>query len=275
MEEKKPTKPEDLMKRVCKTPWESWIAPFRIAPHVYSVSGNDWVCSYLIDTGDGLILIDTAMHESCYLLIESIRQLGFDPHDIKLILLSHAHGDHIGAARTMKELTGAKLYLGKRDLFFLTARRDLIFHEDYTCGEFIPDEFYDGEKPVHLGNFDIRTVSTPGHTPGCTSFLFETTDDDGKKYICGMHGGIGLNTLSKEFLTENNLPLSLQQEFLDALKKMDQETVDICLPSHFNQVPVIERIPADRKDFHPFIDREALHVLLHKRMKMIEELMEK
>ncbi len=274
MENKEKVKnPASAMERVCRTPWESWLPPFRIAPHVYSVSGNDWVCSYLIDTGAGLILIDTAMHESCYLLLESIRMLGFDYHDIRLILLSHAHCDHIGAARTLKELTGAKLYLGKRDLFFLTARRDLIFTENYTCGEFMPDEFYDYSAPIRLGNTAIQPVATPGHTPGCTSFFFTAEDTDGSRYRLGMHGGIGLNTLSKEFLEENNLPVTLQKEFLGNLEMLDEKEIDICLPSHFNQVPVIEKIPADRNDFTSFIDHAVFHELLHKRMNMIKELM--
>ena len=117
--------PQKLMERCCRTPWVSYLPPFRMAPGVYYVSGNDWVACYLIDTGAGLILIDTAMHETCYLMLECIRSLGYDPMDIKKILLTHAHADHIGAARTMKELTGARVYLGERDLFMIHERKDL------------------------------------------------------------------------------------------------------------------------------------------------------
>ena len=52
--------PQKLMERCCRTPWVSYLPPFRMAPGVYYVSGNDWVACYLIDTGAGLILIDTA-----------------------------------------------------------------------------------------------------------------------------------------------------------------------------------------------------------------------
>ena len=125
-----------LMEHCCRKPWETYLEPLRMAPGVWYVSGNDWVACYLIDTGDGLILIDTAMHETAYLMIENIRKLGYELTDIKKILLSHAHIDHIGAARTMKELTGAKIYLGERDLPFLHERRDLILNDGgYTCGE--------------------------------------------------------------------------------------------------------------------------------------------
>ena len=59
---------------------------------------------YLIDTGDGLILIDTAIPESLYLMVDSIYRAGFCPKDIKKILLSHAHFDHMGGAAAMKAL---------------------------------------------------------------------------------------------------------------------------------------------------------------------------
>jgi len=121
--------PQDMMERCCRHPWESYLPPIKMAPDVYYISGNDWVACYLIDTGDGLILIDTAMHETAYLMIENIRKLGYELTNIKKILLTHAHIDHIGAARTMKELTGARIYLGEPDMLFLRERRDLI------CGE--------------------------------------------------------------------------------------------------------------------------------------------
>ena len=100
-----------LMEHCCRKPWETYLEPLRMAPGVWYVSGNNWVACYLIDTGDGLILIDTAIPESLYLLVDSIYRLGFKLTDIKKILLSHAHFDHCGAAGAMKKLTGAELYM--------------------------------------------------------------------------------------------------------------------------------------------------------------------
>lgn len=264
--------PDKLMERCCRTPWDAYLKPFPMAPGVYYVSGNDWVACYLIDTGDGLILIDTAMHETCYLMLESIRELGYDPKDIKKILLTHAHADHVGAARTMKELTGAKLYLGERDLFFLNERKDLICNDGYTCGDFMADEVYGDDKPICQGNITIHTISTPGHTPGCTSMMFDVTDKDGKTYTCGIHGGVGLNTLSRQFLVENGLPVSLQQEFGDSLRKLDLLHVDICLPSHTNQVGIISLIPKITENYNPFYDESIWHELMHERLERIENL---
>lgn len=265
--------PEKILEDICRNPWKHYLAPFEIAPKVFYVSGNDWVGCYLIDTEEGLILIDTAMHESCYLMIESIRSLGYDPKDIKKILLSHAHIDHIGAARTMKELTGAKVYIGKRDVELLTTRKDLILSEGYTCGDIIADETYDDETPIKLGNTIIHTYSTPGHTPGCTSFVFEREGKDGKRYTCAMHGGVGLNTVSRKFLQENNLPLTLQQEFLEQFIKMDKLKVDICIPSHTNQVGIVQLIPESRNDYTPFIDSSIWHELMNERIERVKKML--
>ena len=76
-----------------------------MAPRTWYVAGQTWVGCYLIDTGDGLVLIDCAIPESLYLLVDSIYKLGFKLQDIKKILISHAHFDHCGAAAAMKELT--------------------------------------------------------------------------------------------------------------------------------------------------------------------------
>ena len=264
------------MARVCRRPWEAYVEPFAMAPGVWYISGNDWVACYLIDTGDGLILIDTAMHESAYLMIENIRKLGYELTDIKKILLTHAHIDHIGAARTMKELTGAKLYLGARDLEFLHERRDLVANNgEYTCGEFEPDELYDDAKPISQGHITVRTVSTPGHTPGCTSMFFDVTDKNGRTLKCGIHGGVGLNTLNREYFEEKRQPVSLRDEFIEGLKKLDKMDVDICLPSHTNQVGILPLVPQISEDHNPFIDPSIWHELMNERLERVYALIEK
>ena len=247
-----------------------------MAPGVWYVSGNNWVACYLIDTGDGLILIDTAMHETAYLMIENIHRLGYQLTDIKKILLSHAHIDHIGAARTMKELTGAKIYLGERDLPFLHERRDLIMNEGgYTCGEFEPDVIYSDDTPIVQGNVTIRTVSTPGHTPGCTSFFFDVQDKDGKIYTCGMHGGLGLLWNTKKQFEEIGLPFSLMEEFVEGLKRLDQMHVDICLPSHTNQVGILLLKDQIREDFNPYYDPSIWHELMQERLERAQRILER
>lgn len=269
--------PEYYMERSCRRPWEAYVPPIKMCPRVYYISGNDWVGCYLIETSEGLILIDTAMHETLYLMIENIRKLGYELTDIKKILISHAHIDHIGGARALKELTGAKIYLGKRDMLFLTERKELIANEDgrYTCGDFEPDEYYSDDKPIVLGDITINTVATPGHTPGCTSFFFDVPDNSEKVLHCGMHGGIGANTLSMEYFNKTNLPPTLRDEYIEGLKKLNKMYVDICLPSHANQAPVLELADQITEDYNPYNNPSTWHKLMEERLATILEIIEK
>ena len=74
-----------MVEDTCIHPWDYAVEPFRIAGGLYYV-GNKYVSSHLIDTGDGLILLDTSFPQTVYLLLESIRRLGFYPADIHTIL---------------------------------------------------------------------------------------------------------------------------------------------------------------------------------------------
>ena len=267
-----PANPYEQFARAVRRPWEGYVEPFRLAKGVHYISGNDWVGAYLIDSGDGLILIDTAMHETVYLLLENVRRLGYAPTDIKKILISHAHIDHLGGARTLVELTGAKLYLGERDLPFLS-RPDLLGGEDsVTCGAVTPDLLYADDTPICQGDIEIRTVATPGHTPGCTSFFFEVTDVDGVRRTCGMHGGVGLNTMSADYFRTSGLPASLRVEFMEGFRKLDRMHVDICLPSHPNQVDIMSKREAIADRHNPYADPAVWHEFVNKRLRMTEAL---
>ncbi|MGB4632552.1 MAG: MBL fold metallo-hydrolase, partial [Tepidanaerobacteraceae bacterium] len=104
--------------------------------------GTNWVSVFLLNTEEGLVLIDCAMQETLYLLIDSIRALGFNPHDIKKLLLTHGHFDHCGAARAIQEMSGCEIWIGEAEEFFFTERRDLIVYED-RVPEFEITNFYD------------------------------------------------------------------------------------------------------------------------------------
>ena len=99
-------------------PWEGYVKPFRIFGNLYFI-GTHPASTHLIDTGDGLILIDPGYPLSLYLVLENMRELGFSPYDIKYIINTHGHYDHCGATRALAELTHAKTFLGAADLSFV------------------------------------------------------------------------------------------------------------------------------------------------------------
>ena len=171
-------------------PWEGYMEPFRIFGNLYFV-GTKFVSSHIIDTGDGLILIDAQYPLSVYLLTEGMRKLGLDPHDIKYVLLSHGHYDHLGGAKAIAELSGAKTVLGRADRTYANGEEDLTWAKElgYQYFEaFEPDILIDDGYVLELGNTKVRCVHTPGHTPGVMSFFFDVTDGE-TTYTAGMFGG--------------------------------------------------------------------------------------
>lgn len=263
-----PSDPFECLQQGCERPWEVDVDPFEVAPRTYYV-GNNWVGAYLLATSDGLILIDTTMQPQVYLLFEAVRKLGFDPADIRLILISHMHYDHTGGVRALQEATGAKVMMSREDWDFMVARPDQVFDCGYPFGSFEPDAFYSDDTPVVLGDRSIRTVLTPGHTPGTTSFFF-----DAGGALCGMHGGVGLNTLSEEFFEESGLPRSARDDYLAAMLNVRQIPVEITLGSHPSQVGMLEKVPDIRPGHNPFHDPALWHRLIDGRVAQVRALME-
>lgn len=252
--------------------WENECAPFQMAPGIYYV-GTTLVGSYLFDTGDGLILLDQAFAESVYLQMESIRRLGYDPKDIKILLVSHGHLDHCGGTRLFQEYTGAKVYMPKED-YDMMKERPFWAHFGYVNWiDFEVDGFYDDNKPIRLGNMEIRTKLTPGHTPGTTSFFIDVKDQAGHTYHCGLHGGIGLNTMDKEFYEhEPGWPRDLLLTFIKGLEEMSSYEIDITLPSHPNQIEILSKAGKYSEESNPFVDRSKWTWLMNERLERAKKL---
>lgn len=258
-------------------PWEVAVEPFPITDQIDYV-GNVWVGAYLINTGDGLILLDTTTAETSYLLLNSIYRLGYRPEQIKLILLSHAHVDHFGSARFMKELSHAKLYLSKEDELF---RHDpkassvgRIPGIDFREYDFDVDEYYDDFMPITLGNVQIQTMLTPGHTPGTVSFFIKAPDKTGKMLTAAMHGGVGVLTMSDEAFRQSGLSPKLRRQFIRDCERLKSIHVDICLPSHPAHAPLFEMRDKGWEDGNPFIDETCWEWFLESRVKFAREMEE-
>lgn len=216
-----------------KEPWNDYVEPIKIWGNLYFV-GTEAASVHIIDTGEGLIMLDTGYQQSLYLVIHNMHLLGLNPLNLKYIMLTHGHIDHLGGARALKELTGAKIALGKEDKDYANGKLDLTYAKElemeYT-ETFEPDILLSHGDTITLGNTTIRAVATPGHTPGAMSFFFDVYDGQ-RKARAVLHGGMGINTMSAEFLTKYNLPFSLREDFKKAMKRLNEEKVDIFLGNH-------------------------------------------
>jgi metallo-beta-lactamase class B len=160
--------------------WNEPFDPFRIHGNTWYV-GTDGLSSILIDAGDGLILVDGGLPQSAALIDANIRELGFDPLDIRAILVSHAHFDHAGGVNALQRMTRATVYTSAPGAETLTSGRlqpgDPQFVAGTDNGSFPPvrSVVAVGDREfVTVGEVDVRAVYTPGHTQGGTTWTWES-----------------------------------------------------------------------------------------------------
>ena len=247
-------------------PWGSYMEPFKIKGNLYFV-GCYAASSHLIATEEGLILLDTGYPQNLYLLIHSIYKLGFDIKDIKYIIHSHGHYDHLGGTKALKELTGAKTFIGKGDEEYASGKLDLTWAKELGFEyyeAFEPDVIMQDGDVIELGSTKIKIVATPGHTPGTVSFLFDVCED-GQTYKVAMHGGVGTNSMMDDFLQKYQLSTDCRQHFLEGIERLKKEHVDIFIGNHVwnnDTLGKYERLVAGEKD--AFVDCHEWQVFLEK-----------
>lgn len=253
-------------------PWKLWVDPFRIAPNIYYV-GNEWVGIFLVSYEGGLIIIDTAVHENLYLTLEAIRKLGFDPYQIKHIMLTHCHCDHAYGARALHELTGAPIWLSHEDAEFRTSPANTEMGLEFRLIPYEVDQYYDNSTVMEFGSVKIQTFLTPGHTPGTTSFLITSPSENGKPITAGLHGGVGPMTMSDSYLNKYGLSKDLRHQFLETTESLKQFHVDIAIPSHPSHGNnFFAKRGDDPMDYSKFIDPEEWNKFLDIRMKFVRDL---
>lgn len=236
-----------------------YVHPFRLYGNVWYV-GDSWVCVHLIDTGDGLLLIDSGNCGATAMLIQAIWEAGFNPADVKWIIHSHGHLDHIGAAMFFKRMFGTKLYLGTQDAqMFREHPEQSIIQDTYNLMDelFEPDyEIKEGDV-LTFGNTTMEFFEVPGHTAGCIACFFDAYNGDEVKR-CGYYGGFGFNTLTKENLIEIGDPeYKTRQIYLDSLAKVRDQRVEIFLANHCVNNDTLtrrEQLLANPDGSNPFVD---------------------
>lgn len=241
------------------------LEPFCIFGNLYYV-GDQKACPHLIDTGEGLILIDTGYgHELPYLL-ENIRALGFFVEDIKIIIHTHGHYDHFGCTQAIKDISGARVYMSRVDTELIREMPErALVHHSCVPGAQIPwpdVELEDGDH-VRLGNTDITCVLSPGHTFGTMSFFFDVTDGQ-QTLRAGYLGGAGFLTMYKAYCSWYHLPQTKCEAMKETIQKLWNEKVDITLGNHPAQNNTLgkRKFMIENPGTNPFINPECWHIFL-------------
>ena len=168
-------------------PYSAPVEPFRIVGNIHYVGGAN-IASYLITTPQGHILIDTGMKEMHDVIKNSVAKLGFKTADIKIMLSSHAHFDHIEGHALMKKLTGAQVMAMVGDAEALEAGKDNSALGAIGWEPVKVDRVLKHGDTVSLGGTTLRALHTPGHTQGATTWI-TTVQDGGRQYTVGFLGG--------------------------------------------------------------------------------------
>jgi len=235
--------------------WNDPFPPHRIADNLYYV-GSKGLSSYLITTPDGNILINSSFERTVPLIRAGIEKLGFKFSDTKILLGSHAHGDHMEGNALVKELTGAKVYVMQGDDQVIASGNNGRWK---PCK--VDKVLRDGEK-VTLGGATLTAVLTPGHTPGCTTWTMRATDA-GKTYNVVIVGSPNVNP--GYILVGNKDYPAIATDFARTFTILKALPCDIFLGAHGNYYGMIDKFARMKAGVNPWVDPEGYKAYIAER----------
>ena len=159
--------------------------PMKVFDNVYYV-GEKAYSTWAIVTSAGIIIIDPIFDYSVEeQVVGGLKKLGFDPAQIKYVVVSHAHRDHAGGAWYLQERFGARVMLTADDW-------DLLARSTQKWPKPKKDIVVADGQQLTLGDTTLTFVHTFGHTPGTMSTIFPVKDN-GKPHVAALWGGTGFN----------------------------------------------------------------------------------
>jgi metallo-beta-lactamase class B len=241
--------------------WHREFPAFRIAGNIYYVGTAD-LASYLITTPQGHILLNTDFKEDVPLIKKSVEQLGFAYKDIKIILISHAHGDHDQATGLVRSETGAKLMVMDAD----------VPQEESSApgrpGAHVDRVLHDGDT-VELGGSTLVAHLTPGHTKGCTTWTMQVRED-GRTLNVVVIGSPNVN--AGYILVGNKGYPQIADDYVKTFARLKSLPCDVFLGAHgayFGLKAKHEKLKAGTPS--PFIDPDGYKAYVAERNETFQK----
>ncbi len=229
------------------------VEPFRILGNIYFVGASN-IASYLITTPQGHFLLDTGVQGMTDDIKRNVEALGFRMSDIKVILSSHAHFDHIQGHAIMQRMTGAQVFALEADADALEAGKDLspLGFEGWEPVK-VDRRLQDGES-INLGEVTLTPTWAPGHSPGCTTWSMDT-QDSGETLRVVFFGCNGPND-GVQLINNPRFP-TLVKDALFGFDNMAKLQADIYLTGH-PQAPFegIEHLMRVQVRPHPLLNQQ-------------------
>jgi len=229
--------------------------PFKMIGNIYWVGTYD-LSTYLITTDAGHILINTGFVETVPQIVEGIEKLGFKPSDVKILLATHGHIDHVAGFAQLKKLTGAQMWMSEADAVLLEdgGASDFRFGDGRTQS-FEPvrvDRRLKDQDTIALGGVTLTAHHHPGHTKGATSFTL-TVGENGRDYrvVIANLGSINPG------VTVAGMPKypAITDDYARTFAAQKALPVDVFLASHAAQFGMHDKYkPGDAYDPNRFVD---------------------
>lgn len=223
--------------------WHREFPAFKIAGNIYYVGTAD-LAVYLINTPQGNILINSDYKEDVPLIKKSIAQLGFKYSDTKIILISHAHGDHDAATSLIKKETGARLMVMDAD----------VPEEESTArgrpGAHVDRILHDRDT-VELGSSKWVAHLTPGHTKGCTTWTTRV-QDGGRNLNVVIIGSPNVNP--GYYLVGNKKYPQIAEDYVKTFAVLKSLPCDVFLGAHGAYFGLKAKYERRQTAPNPFID---------------------
>lgn len=229
----------------------------RVVGNVYYVGSTNYA-SYLVTTPAGHILINSSFESTVPWIRSSIEKLGFRFQDVKILLDSHAHADHVAGNFLVQELTGAKAMImkGDEDLVRSGGRNDFHYADTATFKPSRVDHVLQDGEEVKLGGTVLMAHLTPGHTKGCTTWTLKATEA-GKDYDVVIIGSPNVNPGYK-LVGNANYP-TIADDFARTFKVLKSLHCDVFLGAHGNYYGMDEKFKQLERAItpNPFVDPEG------------------
>ena len=245
-----------FVKRLTQDSWTRDYPPFRIAGNLYYV-GTDELACFLITTPEGNILINTGIAGSEPMIRSHVEALGFTFRDIKILLTTQAHFDHVGAMAAVKAMTGAKFLVQEKDVPVLADGGNSDFDMGGKGALFEPvkaDGLLHEHDTIRFGGMQIVALHHPGHTKGACSYLFDVKDE---------HRVYRVLIANMPSILEETQPgmaayPNVAEDYAYTFSVMKDLRFDIWLASHTSQFGLHEKHqPGDPYRPEAFIDQQG------------------
>ena len=219
--------------------------PAKVFDNLYFV-GTKIHSSWALTSSEGIILIDTLYeYASEDAIVGGLKKLGLDPAKVKYVIVSHAHGDHVGGAKLMQDRFGSRLVMGAPDWDAIEKSVN-----QYPHGKPKRDIVATDGQKITLGDTSVTLISTPGHTPGTLSMLFQVKDN-GRPLTVAYSGGTAFNFVNDA--AHFDTYINSQRKMAEAAARADA-TILMSNHSEFDNAVTKIKLMAARKpgEPHPF-----------------------